>query len=294
MYAASLPSEPVSVPPEAGAGRARPVTRGTADIAFRRRGDTTGLADLYQQAPLRVLFPRPARGDLPAAMLTNTAGGLVGGDELTIRVRAGAGSAAMACAQAAEKVYRSTGADSRVEVALTAEAGAWLEWLPQETILFDGARLRRRTVIDLAPEARLLAGEMLVFGRVASGERFRAGLARDEWEVRRAGRPVWADALHLDTDIEKILDSPAGFAGATATATLIYAGEDAQARLTLVRELLANSGARAAASCVGGIMLVRWLAADALALRDDYGRVWAALRHRIAGLPARLPVLWHV
>jgi len=163
MYAASLPSEPVSVPPEAGAGRARPVTRGTADIAFRRRGDTTGLADLYQQAPLRVLFPRPARGDLPAAMLTNTAGGLVGGDELTIRVRAGAGSAAMACAQAAEKVYRSTGADSRVEVALTAEAGAWLEWLPQETILFDGARLRRRTVIDLAPEARLLAGGMLAF-----------------------------------------------------------------------------------------------------------------------------------
>ncbi|MBZ0325895.1 MAG: urease accessory protein UreD, partial [Alphaproteobacteria bacterium] len=71
-------------------------------------------------------------------------------------------------------------------------------------------------------------------------------------------------------------------------------GEDAQARLTLVRELLAISGARAAASCVGGIMLVRWLAADALALRNDYGRVWAALRHRIAGLPARLPVLWHV
>ncbi|MHA1112967.1 MAG: urease accessory protein UreD [Alphaproteobacteria bacterium] len=270
------------------------MTRGAVEIAFRADDGATRLAHLYQRAPLRALFPQPARGDLPVAMLTNTAGGLVGGDELTIGVHAGAGCAAMACAQAAEKVYRSTGPDCRVEVSLTVEDGAWLEWLPQETILFDGARLRRRTAIDIAADARLLAGEMLVFGRVASGERFNEGLVRDEWEVRRAGRLVWADALHMDGDIESILDSPAGFAGATAAATLIYVGEDAPARLTLAREELAGSEMRVAASCVGGILLVRWLAADALALRDSYGRLWAALRHRIAGLPARLPVLWHV
>ena len=142
---------------------------------FAHRG-TTRLARLFQKAPLRVLMPRPAPGEPPCAVLLNTSGGIVGGDALQVEVRLEAGAAAVVTSQAAEKAYRSAGADATLDVALDLADGAWLEWLPQETILFDGARLRRRLRVDAAAQARLLAIDMLVFGRRARGERFQRRL----------------------------------------------------------------------------------------------------------------------
>jgi urease accessory protein len=114
-----------------------------------------------------------------------------------------------------------------VDVQLTLAEHAWLEWLPQETILFDRARLRRRLVLDLAESARLLAADLLVFGRRARGERFRRGLLHDRWEVRSAGRLVWADALCLAEDPGGLLEAPFGFAGTGAAVTAIYVAPDA-------------------------------------------------------------------
>lgn len=244
------------------------------------------LARLYQQAPLRVLFPDPPVGEPPVAALVTTSGGLTGGDRLEVGVTVGEGTRAVVVASAAEKIYRSTGADVTVAVDLTAAPGARLEFLPQETILFDGARLRRRTSLDLSGDAWALAGEMLVFGRTARGERFTHGLARDEWAVRRDGRLVWADALHVDGPA--VLDSPAGFAGAVACATLILAAPDPDARCVQVRGLLVGYGGRAGATVVNGLLLARWLDEDAQRLRQSFGTVWGALR----GGP--MPRLWHI
>jgi len=263
---------------------------GRAVVAY----DRTRLREVYHTDPLRLLFPTPASGDPPTAVVATTSGGLVGGDRLEIAAEVGEGARALVTAQAAEKVYRSAGADVRVDVRLSVADGGWLEWLPQETILFDGARLRRSTTVEVWGTGRLLAGELLVFGRIARGERFTAGLARDAWEVRRDGRLVWADALHLDGDVSAALNHPAGFAGAVAYGTIVYVGADAAERLEPARALLEDMAPHAGATVLGKVLVLRLLGRDAQRLRTDYGRVWAGLRAQLAGLPARLPRLWHV
>ncbi|WP_109119868.1 urease accessory protein UreD [Azospirillum sp. TSO22-1] len=263
---------------------------GRATVAF----DRGRLREVYHTDPLRLLFPTPASGDPVTAVVVTTSGGLVGGDRLEIAVSVGEGASALVTAQAAEKVYRSAGEDVRVDVRLAVGDGGWLEWLPQETILFDAARLRRTTSVAVNGSGRLLAGELLVFGRIARGERFTQGLARDAWEVRRDGRLAWADALHLDGDVAALLDHPAGFAGATAYGTIVYVGGDAADRLDAARALLEDAAPRAGATVLDEVLVIRLLGRDAQRLRADFGRVWAGLRKELNGLPARLPRLWHV
>jgi urease accessory protein len=268
---------------------------GAATLSFIRRDGATRVADLYQRAPLRVLFP--AEGDLGLAtgIVATTSGGLVGGDRLDITVDVGDGAGALVTAQAAEKIYRSPGADCDVRLALTAGAGAWLEWLPQETILFDGARLRRNNSVAIEQGGRVLAGEILVFGRRASGERLNSGFIHEAWQVRRHGRLVWTDALRLQGNLAVALALPACLAGAAAIATLVYVGDDAPAALAFARDdASAGDDLLFAATLVGGILVGRWLARDAMQLRIAFGRFWAMLRHRIAGLPAVLPRVWSV
>lgn len=271
--------------------------RGRAEIGFVRKDGATRLAHLYQSDPLRVLFPNTIALEVPLAVVVVTSGGIVGGDSLEVAGEVGVGAKAAFMAQAAEKVYRSAGSVSTVSVRLTAGADAWLEWLPQETILFDGAKLRRETAVDIDPSAQAMVGEMLVFGRIARGERFSRGLARDAWEVRIGGRLAWVDALHLEGDVAATLADPACFDGATAAATFVHVGRDAPDRLELARSLLPAGDdfrLRAGATVVGGLLLARWLARDALALRTAYGAFWAAFRAKVSGLPAEVPKLWIV
>ncbi|WP_142850781.1 urease accessory protein UreD [Telmatospirillum sp. J64-1] len=269
--------------------------QGRVELGYKLSEDgASRLSHLYHSNPLRVLFPAPAPGEPPQAVLVTTSGGLVGGDRLDISIQAGEGAQAQVVASAAEKVYRSTGADCLLSLDLEARDGAWLEYLPQETILFEGARLRRITRVQRAASARVLAGEMIVLGRTARGETVTHGLLRDAWEVRVDGRLVWADALHLDGDIAAAIAQPAGFGGAIACATILYSAEDAAQWLEPARELLEGCAVRAGASCVNGQLVIRFLSPDALALRKDYGRVWTGLRARIADLPERLPRIWEI
>jgi urease accessory protein len=269
---------------------------GSAEIRFERRDGATRLARLFHHDPLRVLFPNPRSGDLALGTLVTTSGGLVGGDRLDIALSVGPCASAMVTTQAAEKVYRSNGPDVHVSTSLKVGDDAWMEWLPQEAILFDGARLRRATSLDMAAGGRAMAGELLVFGRIAHGERFTRGLARDAWEVRRDGRLIWADALHLDGDIAEILDHPGCFGGATAYGTILYAAPDARQHLDAARTLLesVSSGVRAAATCFDGLLVIRWIGDPAHHVRQAYARFWSAFRSHAAGLPARLPRLWDV
>lgn len=268
---------------------------GRAEIRFARSGGETRLAHLYQHQPLRVLFPAPAGGDIPQAALVTTSGGLVGGDRMSLDMGVGPGAAAIAMAQAAEKIYRSTGDDCLVDVNLSAEDGAWLEYLPQETILFDGARLGRKTSIETHPTARVLAGEILVFGRIGRGERMNSGFVRDAWTVAVGGQRVWADALHLDGDIGQALDHPAGLGGAIAMASAVYVGPDAADNLDHARDHFGETaGVIGGVSLVNGVLNARWIGEDALALRNSFANYWAGLRARIMGHPAALPRLWHV
>ena len=284
----------VTSPSEVEAG-AR--THGAARIVFRSGEEGTRLARLYQRAPLRALFPSSSESGLTTAVLVTTTGGLVGGDRLEVEIAAEAGVAALATTQAAEKVYRSLGADCRVEIELSAATGSWLEWLPHETILFEGARLDRTTRIEHAPGARVLAGEMLVFGRRAHGETLTRGRFRDAWQVRRQGRLIWADALGASGNPAAVLAAPACLAGAAAVATALYLGSAMDDALNVARDLTAATGGSemaVAVTCVAGVLVCRWLGRDARALLDAFGRFWAQFRHRVGGLPPVLPRVWGV
>jgi urease accessory protein len=164
--------------------------------------------------------------------------------------------------------------------------------LPQETILFDGARLVRRVAADLARGGRLLAAETVVVGRAAPGERFTQGLLHEARRVRVDGRLVWADALRPDGDIRRRLDAAAAFAGAGALATAIYVGEDSAERLALAHELAAACGGCGGASLVNGVLVARFLGARAGGARQALARYLVGLRQAAAGLPAALPRLW--
>lgn len=296
MYAVTSPSERVSetiseitsAPVEGMCGR--------AELGFVQGEDKARLEHLYQASPFRVLFPTLPKEELSSAVLVTTSGGLVGGDRLTVGVTVDTGTAVQVMGQAAEKVYRSKGPDTHFEADLRVGSGGYLEWLPQETIVFDQARLRRTTAVDVAEDGEFSGAEMLVFGRTAMGESLNTGLVRDVWDVRRDGKRVWADALHLDGDIKALLDHPAGFDGARAAATFVHVSPQAPERLDLARELLGDeqNGVRSGATVSNGILLARWLADDAQRLRASFGQFWAAFRAHTQNLPGQMPRLWHV
>jgi urease accessory protein len=269
------------------------LTEGVAEIGFALRDGTTRLASLYQTDPLRVLFPMPEPGDPIQAAMVTTSGGLVGGDRLDVSVRLDSEAGAHVTAAAAEKVYRSLGPTTAVRQSLTVAAGAALEFLPPETILFDGARLRRETIVELAPDASFLGGGILVFGRRARGERLTHGFLHEAWQVRRGDSIVWGDALHLDGDIAGIIADPACFDGAAACATMILAAPGREPA-ELVRAARAIHAGHGGITALAGLVVARWLAADAAALHRDYAELACHFRREALGLPARLPRIWHV
>lgn len=265
---------------------------GAASVRFVHSAGASRLADLYQRAPCRFLFPNGERGEFPLAVALTTSGGLTGGDRIDIAVSVGEGACGSISTQAAEKLYRVLPGDPAIAIATRIEiaAGGRAEWLAQEAIAFDQTRLNRRTEARLYGEARLLAVESLVLGRSAMGERFRSGAINDQWRVWRDGRLVWADGLHLSGDIDGLAALPWGLGDATALSTLVYVGPDAETLLPLARDL--TDGGTGGATLVNGILLLRLLAADAAALRGRVSAALCALRAATFGLPPRLPAVW--
>lgn len=283
---------------EGGPGWGLTGVSGVAEIGFALKDGATRLTHLYERNPLRVLFPTPSAGDLPMAVLVTTSGGLVAGDDIEILARTAWGAAAHVTASAAEKIYRSVGPVTHVRQRLLVASGGWLEFLPPETILFDRAKLRRKTRIDLQDDSGFLGGGILVFGRTAMGERFRAGFLHDGWEVWRGGALIWGDALHVEDDIAAVMDHPACFAGAEACATLVFAPKDGEPRRFVdtaraVQERCAVVGLRAGVTAVNGLLVARWLG-DAMPLRRSYAQFACHLRAAAMGLPPVLPRLWHI
>jgi urease accessory protein len=269
---------------------------GEARIAYRRREDgATALADLFQRAPCRVLFPTTEADEPVQAVLLTTSGGLTGGDRTRVAISVESHARATLTTQAAEKIYRAlpnTG-DAVVQVEMRVGDGAWAEWLAQETIVFDGSRLRRLFTAEVAATGRLLAVESIVFGRTAMGEHFNSGVLHDAWRISRAGRLIWADALRLQGDLKRLRTAPFGFGTSVACATLVYVGADASQQLSEARRLLSGCPLPCGATSLDGIMLVRIMADDASELRTAVMNLIAGIRAAAASLPARLPRVWH-
>ena len=267
----------------------RPLQRAVGElrVAVKRFGSETVLDELRQAGCLKARFPRRIVPGWLDVVTLNTGGGVAGGDRLDLSFAAGAGARVTIAAQAAERFYRALPADapSRVRTTLTAAAGASLEWLPQETILFNGCGLDRRLEVDLAADACFLGVETLVFGRTAMGERVRSARLRDLIRVRRDGELLLHDAVRMDGDIDALLRRPAIGGGAAVVATLVYVAPDAGAKLDAARSAL--EPAEAGASVWNGMLVARVLGPDNMSVRRA---VVAALDVLRAGRP--LPRAW--
>jgi urease accessory protein len=230
---------------------------------------------VHEDGSLRARFPN-AVTDALELVIVNTGGGMTGGDCFAIDISLGEGASLIAGTAAAEKVYRSTGPDAEMDVSLEIGEGARLAWLPQETILFDRARLSRRIDVDLSGGASLVMAEAVVFGRAAMGEAMHHGFFADRWRVRRAGKLVFADSARLDGAVAEKLGQPASAAGGIAIATVLVApGGDAT--LAAVRALDGQFAGEVGISAWNDIAVARLCAKDGAALRHDLIAVLAAL-----------------
>jgi urease accessory protein len=259
---------------------------GRSRVTLRHRDGATRLERLYQEGSTKVRLPRPLGGTACQAVLINTAGGLTGGDVFSTEVTLRQDAQAVFSTQACERIYKSAGGAADVSTRIKIASGARLDWLPQETILFDGGHVTRRLEADLARDAVFVAVEAVIFGRRAMGETVRSGSIRDRWRIRREGRLVFADELCIEGNIAGQLARPAVLAGGSALATLLYAGPEPERLLDPLRDAIGGAGG---ASAWGGKLVARLAAADGFALRRS---LLPGLSVLMAGRP--LPKVWQL
>jgi urease accessory protein len=272
------PVEPRGDP--ANRQRARAEARGS----FARVGMRTEPARLFETGGLRWRFPRSSS---PCeAALVNTGGGVAGGDSYSVSLTLNEGAEVEASTPSAERIYRSDGPAASIATRLMLKPGARLFWLPQETLMFEGARLERRLEVETSGEAEFLVAETLAFGRLAMGETQIDASVRDSWRVRRDGRLVFADETRID-HAGATLDRKAVGAGARALSTIVVSGPNIEARLPDLRAALdaAGSGVESGASAFDGLIVARLLA-------GSFDQLRTGLVASIIALGGRKPRLW--
>jgi len=259
--------------------------RAVGSVAFsvKQAGGKTRRAEVHEAGSLRIRCPGSPAAELEAVLI-NTAGGVAGGDRFDLDVAAGQGTRLVVTTAAAEKVYRTLGPHSTIGVKLDVAAGAALAWLPQETILFDRARLSRTIDVTLAADARLFLAEAIVFGRSGMGEAVEEGALFDRWRVRRDGKLIYAESVRLDGALAARLAEPAVAKGGIAVATVLIGPGD-EPVVEKVRALQDQFIGEVGASAWNGIAGVRLCAADGAALRHDLVHVMTAVR-------GTLPRIW--
>jgi len=261
--------------PELFQPAAQPRAIGRVGIGSKQGGARSTLATLHQSGAFKALFPRPL-GPTLEAILINTAGGITGGDRFSTSLEVGADSRLSVTTQAAERAYRAQpGEIAQVRTRAQVATGARLDWLPQETILYNGASLQRKLRVDLAPSARLLLLEPLVFGRAAMGETLTDIRFRDRIEITREGAPLYTDALAFSGDATAQLARPGVADGAGAMASLILVAPEAEAHLDALRALMPATGG--VSLIRPDLLAMRLLAPDSHALRQVLVPVLARL-----------------
>ena len=260
--------------------------RGAGRLGMKLRGGRTVLETLFQEGCCKIRLPK-THGPAIEAVLINTSGGLTGGDAVEWQARAAAGTKLVLTTQACERAYRSTGENARVATSLKVGTGAHVDWLPQETILFEGSRLERRLDVELEEGATFTAVEAVLLGREAMGEAARTAWLKDSWRVFRAGKLVHAEASRL-TGEDGEREGLSLLAGHNAFATVLAITPDTEEKLEKLRAMLGSSP-HAAASAVGGRLMLRVLAPSGLALR----RILAPAITLLSGAGA-LPRLWNI
>lgn len=260
------------------------------ELAYARIGECTRPVLRRHQGPLRVQKHLYAEGpEVCQHIVVHPPGGIAGGDQLSISAHVGEGAWAQLTSPGAAKWYRAAG-PARQALDLQIAAGATLEWLPQETIVYSGAQAELESRIELSGNARLFYWDIVALGRPASGERFDAGHFQARLDIRRDGQPLWHERQRV-LGGDGLLDSPIGLAGQPVFATLIASGEIDAERLDACRAL--PSAVRGDLTQLPGLLVARCLAAEALHARAWLIALWRLLRPALLGREAVAPRIWN-
>lgn len=267
---------------------------GHTRLSFKPVSTGTALDELYQQGCCKVRFPRRTSG-MPEAVLLNTSGGLADGDTLEHEFRWQPGTRATVTTQAAERIYRAASRDvARVTTRIIIDDHCVALWLPQESIVFDGARFARTLDIDMNSTSRLVALESMVFGRRAMGETVGSGMISDRWRIRLDGRLAFADSFLVDDrltgNIGRYLDRASVANAAHCVAMIVVVADDGDGIVENARKLDTPADATIGATCLDRLAVVRILSRDSRAMRTAVGRIVASLG---ATLDVELPRVWH-
>jgi urease accessory protein len=274
-----------------------PIWHAELHLGFARHGERTVLCENRHRGPLRVQKALYPEGDAVCqTILLHPPAGIAGGDHLAISSSVGAGAHAQLTTPGAGKWYRSGGAEASQHIDFTVAKGATLEWLPQETLFFDGARAHLETRVALAADSRYIGWDILCLGRAAAGERFANGRIDLFFRIERDSLPIWLERGGFDGN-DPMLSSPAGWAGATVCGTLLCTfPEVSQLGTQLLeagRQTAPADGANHGLSMLPGIIVARYLGNSSEAARLWFGNLWTILRPACCGRPAVIPRIWN-
>jgi urease accessory protein len=270
---------------------------GSLNLVYAQRGGKTQLIHNQMRSPLKVQRPfYPEGADVCHSVVLHTAGGIVGGDRLSLNFHLEPNAQALITTAAASKIYRSNGLQAKQSIQMQVDAGATLEWLPQETIVFNGAIYRTDLRVELAPRASWLGWEITRFGRSARGERFLQGEWRSHTEVWQQGQPLWIDRQWLPGKAE-IINSPHGLAGQSVVGSLVWIGQAVEPELVeAARTLWVNAecqGQAGVTRLTSGI-LCRYRGSNSAEVRNWFIAVWQLLRLSFLGKPSCPPRVWQI
>ncbi len=272
---------------------------GTLNLVYAYNQGTTQLIHNRVQAPLKVQRPfYPEGSEVSHSVVLHTAGGVVGGDRLSLNFQLEPKAQALITTAAANKIYRSNGLEARQTIDVQVAEGACLEWLPQETIVFNGAIYRQDMRVELAPKASWIGWEISRFGRSARGERFVQGEWRSHTEIWQQGRPLWIDRQWLPGG-EEIINSPHGLAGQPVVASLVWIGQVVSPEIVQQARQLWNQDNRVTSSAVGVTrlsdgLLCRYRGASTSEVRKWFTDVWQLIRLSFLGRYSCTPRVWQI
>jgi len=259
-------------------------------LGFTYDDRKTTLSRKIHDGPLVVQKPLyPEGGEVCHAIVVHPPGGIAGGDELTLDVKANPGASALLTTPGAAKWYRSSG--PRAKQSLSFEVAGTLEWLPQETIVFDGALAETETEVELDADAGLIGWDIVCLGRTGSGERFTRGSYRTSIRIRRDGKPLWLERGRIDGG-GKLLDSPAGLGGNPVFGTLFASFPHFDKEILVEMRNQNPIIGRGSVTQLPGILLARYLGDSSEAARRYFIELWRILRPTVAGREAIEPRIW--
>ena len=266
--------------------------RANLALAFERRSERTVLASRWHDGPLVVQKSfHPEGDDVCHAIVVHPPGGIAGGDELSLDVHAGQNAQALLTTPGASKWYRTSGAWARQRVSIRAAKGSVVEWLPQEAIVFDGARAELQWHASIAPGAKLIAWDILCLGRTGSGERFAKGQLRLDMRLQRDDRVLWIERGVLEPNSSALQSAP-GMGGHSVVGTMIAAGcEVADEALGACRALRPGEG-DGAVTRMPDVFIARYLGDSSEAARQYFSAMWGILRPLANGRDALEPRIW--